>query len=40
LTRLHPYSFERLRLLFKDITADVRYAASNPGMGGRRPDRW
>jgi hypothetical protein len=33
LAKLHPYPFERLRLLFKDITPDARYSAINLGIG-------
>jgi hypothetical protein len=33
LAKLQPYPFERLRLLFKHITLDPRYAAINPGIG-------
>jgi N-succinyldiaminopimelate aminotransferase len=33
LAKLHPYPFERLRLLFKDITPDPRYSAINLGIG-------
>jgi histidinol-phosphate/aromatic aminotransferase/cobyric acid decarboxylase-like protein len=33
LAKLQPYPFERLRLLFKDITPDPRYSAINLGIG-------
>jgi N-succinyldiaminopimelate aminotransferase len=33
LAKLQPYPFERLRLLFKDITPDPRYTAINLGIG-------
>ncbi len=33
LAKLQPYPFERLRLLFKDITPDARYAPINLGIG-------
>ncbi len=33
LTKLQPYPFERLRLLFQDITPDPRHAAINLGIG-------
>ena len=33
LAKLQPYPFERLRLLFKDITPDARYGAINLGIG-------
>jgi len=33
LARLQPYPFERLRLLFKDIEPDPRYAAIDLGIG-------
>jgi N-succinyldiaminopimelate aminotransferase len=33
LAKLQPYPFERLRLLFKDITPDARYTAINLGIG-------
>ena len=33
LAKLQPYPFERLRLLFKDIAPDPRYAAINLGIG-------
>jgi len=33
LAKLQPYPFERLRLLFKDITPDPRYPAINLGIG-------
>ncbi len=34
LAKLLPYLFERLRLLFQDITPDPRYPAINLGIGG------
>ena len=33
LAKLQPYPFERLRLLYKDITPDPRYAPVNLGIG-------
>jgi N-succinyldiaminopimelate aminotransferase len=33
LAKLQPYPFERLRLLFKDITPDPRHTAINLGIG-------
>ncbi len=33
LAKLQPYPFERLRLLFKDITPDARYTPINLGIG-------
>jgi N-succinyldiaminopimelate aminotransferase len=33
LAKLQPYPFEKLRLLFKDIAPDPRYAAINLGIG-------
>ena len=33
LAKLQPYPFERLRLLFKDITPDARFTAINLGIG-------
>ncbi len=33
LAKLQPYPFERLRLLFRDITPDPRYTAINLGIG-------
>ncbi|MHB8668013.1 MAG: succinyldiaminopimelate transaminase [Burkholderiales bacterium] len=33
LAKLQPYPFERLRLLYKDITPDARYSAINLGIG-------
>lgn len=33
LAKLQPYPFEKLRLLFKDITPDARYTAINLGIG-------
>jgi len=33
LAKLQPYPFERLRLLFKNITPDARYGAINLGIG-------
>ncbi len=33
LAKLQPYPFERLRLLFKDITPDARYTSINLGIG-------
>jgi hypothetical protein len=32
-TKLHPYPFERLRLLFKDLNPDPRDTAINLGIG-------
>jgi carbonic anhydrase/acetyltransferase-like protein (isoleucine patch superfamily) len=34
LAKLRPYPFERLRLLFKDITPDARHTAINLDIGG------
>jgi N-succinyldiaminopimelate aminotransferase len=33
LAKLQPYPFEKLRLLFKDITPDARYSPINLGIG-------
>jgi N-succinyldiaminopimelate aminotransferase len=36
LAKLHPYPFERLRLLFQDVAPGPRYPAINLGIGERK----